>query len=71
MNFCAHSEQQITDCSHAYGNNGCHGGFMNQVWDYLQAAGGQQTEASYPLRRQASYDICIKNRELHGMPYFA
>ena len=51
---------------------------MNNVWRYLQDAGGQQTEASYPLRRQASHNICIRianytaRRNLHTLrPYFS
>jgi cathepsin L len=42
------SEQQCVDCSLAYGNLGCQGGWMENCWNYYKAAGGEATEASYP-----------------------
>ena len=42
------SAQQVTDCSSAYGNDGCNGGYMDQVFDYVQAQGGVCSAVTYP-----------------------
>ena len=41
------SEQQLTSCSSAYGNNGCGGGWYYWAWDYLKV-NNQETTADYP-----------------------
>ncbi|XP_062616361.1 procathepsin L-like [Saccostrea cucullata] len=42
------SEQQILDCSESFGNNGCHGGLMDDSFRYIKSVGGIQTEKDYP-----------------------
>ncbi|EER02719.1 cathepsin L, putative [Perkinsus marinus ATCC 50983] len=43
------SEQQLVDCSHKYGTNGCFGGFMADAYKYIKSAGLDQ-ESTYPYK---------------------
>jgi len=43
------SEQQVVDCSGAYGNQGCYGGYETQVWAY-QRDNGAVLASDYPYK---------------------
>jgi len=42
------SEQNLIDCTKSYGNNGCHGGWMDNSFKYIRDNKGIDTESSYP-----------------------
>jgi len=52
------SEQQPIDCSSSFGNSGCNGGWMGNVFDYV-IKNGLNIEATYPYT--ATVAACKSN----------
>lgn len=51
------SEQNAIDCSRRFGNNGCQGGTMDQVFDYIIANKGINLLSFYPYEAKVYFKI--------------
>lgn len=54
------SEQQLMDCSKAYGNNGCGGGFYRNAYNYVIANKGITSETNYPYTEKNG--VCSQSK---------
>lgn len=50
------SEQEVVDCAESYGPNGCGGGWMNKVFDYIRDHG---ISLNSVYKYKASRETCV------------
>ncbi|GAB6029475.1 hypothetical protein CHUAL_005229 [Chamberlinius hualienensis] len=60
------SEQNLVDCTYAYGNLGCNGGWMDSAFQYVIDNNGVDTEASYPYEAAGVAANCRFNPNTVG-----
>lgn len=67
------SEQQFVDCSSAYGNNGCSGGWYMWAWNYAKTM-SMDSETSYPYtsgttKTAGTCNVDTSTQELKDVSY--
>jgi C1A family cysteine protease len=66
------SEQELCDCSRAYGNMGCSGGLMDDAFKYIIANGGIDSETDYPyLARDSTCNTAKQQNKVAHISSFA
>jgi hypothetical protein len=61
------SEEQIADCTRSYGNNGCSGGNMAYVYNYVN---DEKTHGTTPAIRQLGLDTETNYPYTAGQNYY-
>lgn len=56
------SEQQLVDCSSAFGNKGCSGGHVLRAFMYINSTDGIELESDYPYTAQ----VCLQIKGVHS-----
>ncbi|KAL6478435.1 hypothetical protein MHYP_G00142700 [Metynnis hypsauchen] len=52
------SKQQLVDCSKAFGNIGCKGGFPHSSFEYVASGKGLEAESTYPYKAKNVVATC-------------
>jgi len=65
-NWSGLAEQQLLDCSSAYNNDGCNGGWPSHAFEYIKEMGGLDTERNYPY---SATDVgpCVATKSEFGV----
>lgn len=56
------SVQQLIDCSHQFGNEGCFAGTVEHAYQYVIASGGLESLRNYPIRQFAGFCLSSSNK---------
>lgn len=66
------SEQNLIDCSNAYGNRGCNYGWAYKAFDYIRDIGGIESEKNYPyVMKKGKCKFSLKRVAARSRSYVA